>query len=394
MTKHALHSSGYGGKIYTLEFDTSNSSLVVTSSTDAGKAPTWLTRHPSKPILYTGDEFAEPKGQLMAFDVDTNSGALSLKSTKKCAPGPVSFAISQNEKFLFSANYGSGSIDSVRLEEDGTFRSSDRQDQHFDFVGAGPNTQRQEKPHPHQATLEPSGKWLFVPDLGADAIRVFNIFEDEIQQADQVHILPGSGPRHVIFSTPDQRRVSTTSTTNGTSSSSSSSSSKRPTLCYLVNELTNTVTCFEVVPPPSKHDHLKLRSVGKPDISFLPSSHPALGQQGWTGAELSLTPDRQFLIISNRSPDEPTSDTDHLTIFKLQSNGHIVTTEAPMCKAVNGRGLRHFSLSPAIDGHDEGEFVAVAAQKTNEVIMFKRQGSELTEVARVKDVAEPTCVVW
>ncbi|KAM0788817.1 hypothetical protein ACM66B_002903 [Microbotryomycetes sp. NB124-2] len=382
MTRHTLHASGYGGKVYTLAFDSEARSLTVTSSVEAGKAPTWLTRHPSRPIIYTGDEFSEPKGTLMAFDV-MSDGRLELNSTKPCGAGPVSFAISKDEKHLYSANYGSGTLDSVKLEQDGAFASSDRQDQHFKFVGAGPNTERQDKPHPHQATLDPEHKWLFVPDLGADAIRIFAT-GDELQQMDQAHILPGNGPRHIIFAPPESAPVN-----------EAASPKKQPTLAYLVNELANTVSCFEVVPPATKHDHLKLKAVGKPDISFLPPDQPAPADAGWTGAELAYTPDRRYLIMSNRAPDEPKSETDHLTIFKLQPNGHIVTTEPPSYKAVGARGLRHFSLSLSVEGQQlEGQFVAVAAQKTNEIVMFERHEAELEEVARVKDIDQPTCVVW
>lgn len=153
---------------------------------------------------------------------------------------------------------------------------------------------------------------------------------------------------------------------------------------------------FEVIYPASKHDHLKFKAVGKSDISFLPADQVVKGKGDWTGAELALTPDRKHLIISNRAPDDPLpkDDTDVLAIFKLKDNGQIVTTEPPAFKAVGGRGLRHFSFSPAKYGEEEGSYVAVACQKTNEVVMFKRTGAELEEVARVKDIKEPTCVQW
>lgn len=52
-------------------------------------------------------------------------------------------------------------------------------------------------------------------------------------------------------------------------------------------------------------------------------------------------------------------------------------------------GLRHFSLSLG-----EGEWVAVACEKTDEVVMFRRDGGKLDEVARVKGIKQPTCVIW
>lgn len=223
--------------------------------------------------------------------------------------------------------------------------------------------------------LDPTGEYLVCADLGADTLRVF-LTSDPLHKADQAHITPGAGPRHLLFLPP------------------SPSSPKSPTLCYLVNELSNTIAVFEVIYPASKHDHLHFKAVGKDNISFLPVEKVSTGD--WTGAELAVTPDRKHLFVSNRSPDDPAPEdgSDELAIFKLKENGQIITTEPPTFKAVGGLGLRHFAFSPAKYGDEEGSFVAVACQKTNEVVILKRTGPELEEVVRVKDIAQPTCVIW
>lgn len=357
---HTLFASGYGGTIYTLSFDPGQNTLVQTSSISAGDAPTWLTKQAS--LLYTGDEFAPGKdGRVMVYSIKQDS-SLDLVSDKGAGgAGPCHFALSPSNSHLFSANYAGGTLGTIALEQDGSFRKTDRQDEQYKFVGAGPQvssrsnlssreyalrtevfpsnnqTDRQEAPHPHGVFVDPTGKFLLVPDLGADAVRIFNINseDDTLQQADQAHITPGSGPRHLIFTTP-------TSNSNDPKSSSQ-------TLCYLVNELSNTVGVFEVVYPATKHDHLKLKAAGKQSVSFLP---PDAGKKGWTGAEIAITPDRKYLIVSNRSPDEPKpkDNTDVLSILTLKPNGHIDTAVEVQFVPIKGRYYIARSLVCVLSG--------------------------------------------
>lgn len=374
--------SGYGGVIHSIAFDTTALSLKETSSVSGegvGKAPTWLLRHKDN-LLYSGDEFAPEHGALSAWTVDQDTAKLTLVSQAPCnGEGPVSFIVSPDQKHLYVACYGGGTLDSVALTEEGHFVNDVKQDETFPFVGTGPHTERQEAPHPHQVELDPTGQYLFICDLGSDQVRVFST-GDELTQLDGTPILPGSGPRHLLFVPP-------TTTTSPPSSDSPISSQTR---VYLVNELTNTVSIYEVEYPPSADSpHPLTLKVLQQDISIVPTDQPT---KDWTGAELAiLNGDR--LVISNRAPDDPlpTDETDLLAIFKLDADGLIDKVEGPTFKPVGARGLRHFSVSPC------GKWLALAAQKTNEVIVYEvsKEGEELLkEVARVKDIKEPTCAIW
>ena len=66
--------------------------------------------------------------------------------------------------------------------------------------GSGPNKNRQEGSHPHQAIIHPEYQELFVPDLGADRVCRFKRREDGSWKI-QGHIgyAGGGGPRHVAF---------------------------------------------------------------------------------------------------------------------------------------------------------------------------------------------------
>lgn len=73
----------------------------------------------------------------------------------------------------------------------------------FTLDKPGPNAARQEAPHPHQALTDPTGKFIAVPDLGADFIRLFKIDPSTslLTELTSVVAPPGSGPRHGDFLT-------------------------------------------------------------------------------------------------------------------------------------------------------------------------------------------------
>lgn len=71
----------------------------------------------------------------------------------------------------------------------------------FKLRGPGPDPDRQDAPHPHEAVLDPTGKFLLVPDLGADLIRLFVYNESTLKLTaiTPFAVKPGSGPRHIAF---------------------------------------------------------------------------------------------------------------------------------------------------------------------------------------------------
>lgn len=89
----------------------------------------------------------------------------------------------------------------------------------------GPDPGRQDAPHPHQAVLDPTGSFIVVPDLGADLVRIFAVEDDlSVEMLDPLAVEPGSGPRHVVFVEGKGER----------------------TVMYLISELTNTISGYEV----------------------------------------------------------------------------------------------------------------------------------------------------
>jgi 6-phosphogluconolactonase (cycloisomerase 2 family) len=99
------------------------------------------------------------------------------------------------------------------------------QNQTFQLSQPGPDPSRQDAPHPHEAILDPTGQFLLAPDLGADLVRIFKIEEGSLNwnAVDPLIAAPGSGPRHATFLVTENT-----------------------TYMYLISELANTVTGYEV----------------------------------------------------------------------------------------------------------------------------------------------------
>lgn len=71
----------------------------------------------------------------------------------------------------------------------------------FELEEPGADPERQEAPHPHQAITDPTGKFVLVPDLGADLVRIWATSEDDLSvtTVEPLSVPAGSGPRHGAF---------------------------------------------------------------------------------------------------------------------------------------------------------------------------------------------------
>jgi 6-phosphogluconolactonase (cycloisomerase 2 family) len=99
------------------------------------------------------------------------------------------------------------------------------QSETFTMEGRGPVRYRQDSPHPHEAALDPTGRFVVVPDLGADLVRVFAVDKAtlKLEVAAPLVAPKGSGPRHLAFMVAGDK-----------------------TFLFLISELANTITTYEV----------------------------------------------------------------------------------------------------------------------------------------------------
>ena len=138
-------------------------------------------------------------GEGMAASYRAENGYLTLLS-KQYTGGHAAchLALSPDERFLYVANYLSGSV-SVFPVCDGRL---DECIQLLEHHGSGPNKERQEAAHTHQCVFRTCTDELFVCDLGMDKIVVYrqDWQSGKLSLTQEITMPSGMGPRHLVFS--------------------------------------------------------------------------------------------------------------------------------------------------------------------------------------------------
>ncbi|SGY80278.1 BQ5605_C008g05346 [Microbotryum silenes-dioicae] len=371
---HILYVGSFASSLFsltlTVPYRTSSAASLTVSNQlrlpSLGSGPSWLTQHGT--TIYTADEYSHPDALHSCYSIDAQDPTIlhfqaSLQVSNQT--GPVNLLISDHAH-LYAANYVSGSVSNIALDPKTGSYLFETIPQYIDFTGAGPQLDRQTGPHAHQVALEPTKQYLLACDLGSDKVRVFDTHNPsgDLHPLDSLPVAPGSGPRHLLFAG------------DGTLSD--------PTLVYLVNELSSTLLIARLDYPVESSPHLTWTILQT--ISILPSTQPTLH---WLGGELVLSPDRRHLFISNRSPKQTPALEGHdlLSIFDLDLATGKTTSTEPTFFPLPGLHPRHMSLSP------EGDYLAVALQHSDKVVVYQRVGAQLELVGEV-EVQKPTCVIW
>ncbi|MCX3060151.1 lactonase family protein [Streptomyces beihaiensis] len=187
-----------GGRgIVTAAVDAADGALTVLDATDALPDPSFLAL--SGEMLYAVSETDD--GSVAALRTSAGAApALAAPSAPVGGAGPTHLAVWHGH--VLTANYGSGSVSTVRLRPDGTPDPARRHV--LRHSGCGPHPQRQRAPHAHQILPDPSGRWALGVDLGTDSVRVCALADGgpggpELTVHRETALRPGSGPRHLAF---------------------------------------------------------------------------------------------------------------------------------------------------------------------------------------------------
>lgn len=156
-----------------------------------------LTRHPTLPVVY-GTSRQGMEGDIHAWRVDA-SGATTLSEKSSGGAEPCHLVVDPSGKLLIVTNYTTSTLGLQRLAADGSFDGEITQ---LRLRGGGPEIERQDDAHPHQAFFD--GDKLIVIDLGGDLVREFTV--DPNRQATNAVIAgrttavpSNTGPRHAVI---------------------------------------------------------------------------------------------------------------------------------------------------------------------------------------------------
>ena len=301
--------------------------------------------HPSQKYVYAANENND--GMVSAFAIDPATGKLKLlNSVSSKGSGPCHVSVDKTGKWVFAANYGSGSAAAFPVKPDGSLGEAGWSVQNS---GSGADKQRQSGPHAHSANIARNHKFMLLADLGLDEILVFKLdaAKGTVAPNDPPFgkLAPGSGPRHLAFST------------NGK-------------FAYVISEMLCTVTAFRWDAAHGKLDEFQT-------VSTLPA--------GYSGpkstAEIEAHPNGKFLYGSNRGNNT-------IALFDIDAaSGKLTLVDG---FPSGGKTPRNFAIDPT------GAFLFAAHQDSDNIAGFKidPKTGRLTATGDSVEVGAPVCVVF
>ena len=296
----------------------------------ANPSPAFLAFAPSGRSLVAVNEADDVDGfgagAVSSFRIDAATGALSfVNRVSSTGAGPAHVAVDQTGKFALVANYNGANIAVLPLGADGTLSNA------VDGADHGDGAQS------HEVVLDPSNRFLFVPNKGRSDISQYRFNADSGEltpnEPAAVALAQGAGSRHMAFHPSGA-------------------------FAYVINELDDTVTALAFDAQGGTLSPLQT-------ISTLPQ-----GVSGGsnTGAEIQVSASGRFVYGSNRGHDSIVIYAVDAATGRLSLVGHQPT---------GGGTPRSFQLEPS------GRLLLVANQNANEVVTFRvdAQTGSLTELS-------------
>lgn len=331
--------------IYVMRMDPKTGALTEPQLAGEVPSPSFLAIHPTEKFLYAVSELDGKDGMVSAFSIAKESGQLTLMNQQTSGGSGTCFVgLNPAGNTALIANYGSGSVEALPIEEDGRLSKPTA---FIQDAGNSVDPQRQEKPHAHSFNVDAAGRFAFAADLGLDKLFVYKLDggKGTLTPNDPpfVKITPGSGPRHFTFHP------------NGK-------------FAYLINEMALTVTAFT-------YDADKGALTEIQTIRTLPGNT----EKGNSTAEVQVHPSGKFLYGSNRGDNS-------ISIFTIDEQTGKLT--AAGIEKTMGKTPRNFRIDPS------GKFLLAANQDSDTVVVFQidpTTGGLKATGSSVK-IGSPVCV--
>ena len=334
--------------IYGFRFNTADGTFTPMGVAAEVDQPSFVVTNSHHRFLYAVTEIGsggKGEGFVSSFSIDAKTGALTfLNKVPSLGGGPCHMVVDKTGRMLFVANYGTGSVAAFALKPDGSIGDKTAFDQ---LSGSSVDARRQKGPHAHEVILSSDNRFLFVPDLGVDHIKIYKVDAAARTFVPNnpafVAVKPGLGPRHFAFG-PGER------------------------FGYLLCEMGSSVVVFS-------YDKTKGTLNPIQTISNLPADFT--GEDN--SAEIQVSASGRFVYASNRGHDSITVysvDPQKGTLSQLQ----IVPS--------GGKIPRNFVLDPS------GKYLIAANQKSDNMVIFDvdQKTGKLTPTGRETSVSSPVSI--
>lgn len=306
--------------------------------------PSYLAFDRTRQFLYAvhGD-----LSDISAFRIDPATGRLTfINSTGTFGENPVHLTVDPTNRFIVVANHNSSSVVLLARNPDGSVGGlADK----VTLTGqVGPHRIEQPFSKPHQVELDPSERFVMVPDKGLDQVFTFRIdaAAGKLAQVDAgtPKSRSGSGPRHIAFHPAGS-------------------------FAYVLGELDSTVTACH------------FDQTGKLTPFQLLPTLPDTFVGDSRASEIAVSRNGRFLYASNRGHDSV------VTFSVNQKDGRLTPVNWVESQ---GRTPRFFAFDPA------QRFLFVANEDSDTIVPFRPddQHGALKPGGDVVHNGSPVCIVF
>ena len=350
------HSKG----IYVARFNSATGDLSDPQLAGEVVNPSFLTTSPNHKFLYAISEDPLSLGPpldhssyVSAFAIDAATGKLRLlNSVPASGTSTCYISIDKTGRYVFMANFGSGSVSVVRVKDDGSLGELTSFIQN---VGHSVDPSIQTEPHPHWIGVSPDNRHVIVSDLGLDQVMVFNFDAQTGTMSPPgppfITVYPGGGPRHFAFDPAGK-------------------------FGYQLSEMSGIVDVFAW--DAAKGTLTTVQRVHTVPHDFFGENH---------SAEIEIHPNGKFLYESNRrTQGENIRGPDTIGVFSIDpKDGTLARIEEVLSGGVTPRS---FSLDPT------SGYLLSANQLSNNVVVLKIDTStgRLSKTGKEITVDTPVCV--
>ena len=334
-------SNGGDGNIIVMKLNPETGHLTMVEKVPAGPNVMHMAVSPDNHFLYASIR-SEPYS-VISYSINSETGKLTYLSKELLPDNMVYISVDQTGHFLLSVSYTGAKIAVNPISLNGLVYGKPIQ-----VIQTGPN--------PHSILVDPSNRFVYVPQLGNDQIKqyLFNETSGELRPNDPevIYTKDGSGPRHFVFS-PNNNFLYVSNELDGTVYS------------YRINDKTGILTELQkisVFPPRDINNEL---SLNREDITF-------------KVADIHITPDGKWLHVSERA-------TSTITAFSVDDNTGNLTYIGSYTTEKIPRG---FNIVP------NGNFIIVAGQESDHLSIYaiNRENGKLKFLDRYESGNEPNWI--
>lgn len=332
--------NGGGEGINIFNFNPKDGNLSLISKSETGPNPSFLCFSEKGSLIYAANEVNRLNGKrgggvsTLEYNKDfTSVSKVNEISVPNGAPCYVS--VSPDNDYLFTANYTGSSVAVFKLDKNGI------PEKISDTIKFLPREKKVS--HPHMISYDPSGKRIYLTDLGFDRIMIYTLDKSTGKlnslYENGISLPAGTGPRHFVFN-------------------------KKGTRLYVIGEVKSTVSVFDV----NDKDGLVLLQT----ISTLAETFKGTN----ASADLHIDKSEKFLYGSNRGENT-------IVAFRIGKDGLLTLAGSGSC---GGEVPRNFALDPS------GKYLLSGNQRTGNIAVLGIDPKTGVPSNKLQEVALPGAV--